>query len=235
MLLEIKDLKVNYGKATALTGVSLNVDAGEVVSIIGANGMGKTTILRVISGLKRPASGEVWYQNQRIDKLPAHEIVKLGISQILAGRMIVPDMTVMDNLRIGATLRKDRNEVKQSIEVVFTHFPALKERRSQMGGSLSGGEQQMLAIGRALMAKPKMLLMDEPSLGLSPILVAEVAKIIRDINEEGISVLLVEQNCRMALKLSKRTYVIELGAISLEGESDKLANDERIQKTYLGG
>jgi branched-chain amino acid transport system ATP-binding protein len=233
-LLEIKDLVVNYGKAKALDGISLHVDSGEIVSIVGANGMGKTTIIRTISGLKKPTSGEIWFQNQRIDRLAPHRIVKIGIIQVPAGRMIVSEMTVLDNLRIGAYRRKDREGVNRDLEVVFDHFPMLKEKQGQKGSQLSGGQQQMLAVGRALMAKPKLLLMDEPSIGLSPILVAEVGKIIRDINKGGVSILLVEQNCRMALNLAKRAYIIELGVNSLEGESDKLANDERVQKFYLG-
>jgi branched-chain amino acid transport system ATP-binding protein len=235
MLLEIKDLKVHYGKAKAVEGVSLNVQEGEVVSIVGANGAGKTTIIRTISGLKKASSGEIFYQNQRIDRLKPHQIVKLGIAQIPAGRMIFGPMSVLDNLKTGAYLRKDRDEINRDLENIYEHFPILKERQNQLGGQLSGGQQQMLAIARALMAKPKLMLMDEPSIGLSPILVAEVSNIIRDINKQGISILLVEQNCRMALKLSSRSYILELGSIALQGESDKLLNDDRVKKLYLGG
>jgi branched-chain amino acid transport system ATP-binding protein len=235
MLLEIKDLKVQYGKAKAVEGVSLHVQEGEVISIVGANGAGKTTIIRTISGLKKATSGEILYQNKRIDKLKPHSIVKLGISQIPAGRMIFGPMSVLDNLKTGAYLRKDRDEVNRDLENIYVHFPILKERQNQLGAQLSGGQQQMLAIARALMAKPKLMLMDEPSIGLSPILVAEVSNIIRDINKQGISILLVEQNCRMALKLSSRAYILELGSIALEGESDKLINDDRVKKLYLGG
>ncbi len=235
MLLEIKDLTVNYGKAKALEGVSLNVDEGEVVCIVGANGAGKTTILRTISGLKKPASGEIRFQDRRIDGMPAHNVVKTGIVQIPAGRMIFAPMTVLDNLKMGALLRKDRQNITRDLDIMYEHFPILKERRTQLGGQLSGGEQQMLAIARALMASPKLLLMDEPSMGLSPLLVAEVSDIIKNINQEGISILLVEQNCRMAFKLAKRAYILELGKIALEGDAVELANDERVKKYYLGG
>jgi branched-chain amino acid transport system ATP-binding protein len=235
MLLEIKDLKIQYGKAVAVKGVSLNVREGEVVSIVGANGAGKTTIIRAISGVKKQAAGEIFFQGKKIDRIAAHDRVGLGIVQVPAERMIIAPMTVIDNLRIGAYLRNDSDEINKDLENIFNHFPILKERRTQLGGQLSGGEQQMLAVGRALMSKPRLLLMDEPSIGLSPILVAEVGNIIRDINKGGISILLVEQNCRMALKLASRAYVLETGSIVLEGESDKLLNDERVQKHYLGG
>ncbi len=235
MLLEIKDLRIQYGKAQAINGISLNVRDGEVVSIVGANGAGKSTIIRTISGLKRPVSGEIRFQGKRIDGIPAHETVKMGIVQIPAGRLIVPNMTVIDNLKMGAYLRKDRNKINQDMENIFTHFPILKKRRNQLGGSMSGGEQQMLAVARALMSSPKLLLMDEPSIGLSPLFVTEVGNIIRDINRTGISILLVEQNCRLALKLASRAYILELGHIALEGEANKLLVDDRVQKHYLGG
>lgn len=235
MLLEIRDLKVQYGKAKAVEGVSLNVGEGEIVAIIGANGAGKTTILRTISGLIKLASGEIWFQNNRIDRMAGHDIVKLGISHIPAARMIFAPMTVLDNLKMGACLRKDKEKVKQDLEKVYSYFPILKERRSQLGGQLSGGQQQMLAIGRALMAAPKLLLMDEPSTGLSPILVNEIGAIIKEINKVGLSILLVEQNCRLALKLAKRAYILELGSIALENDSEVLACDERVKKCYLGG
>jgi branched-chain amino acid transport system ATP-binding protein len=235
MLLEVKNLFVQYAKAKAIEDVSLSVDEGEVVSMVGANGAGKTTFLRTISGLKKPTSGEIWFQSRRIDNLPAHEVVKLGISQVPAERMILSPMTVLDNLRMGSVLRRDKKNINRDMETVFEHFPILKERRTQLAGSLSGGEQQMLAVARALMANPKLLLMDEPSIGLSPILVAEIGKIIRDINKGGISILLVEQNCRLALKLASRAYVLELGKVVLEGAAAELLNDDRVKKYYLGG
>lgn len=235
MLLEIKDLEVRYGKAKALDDISLNVDDGEVVSIIGANGAGKTTILRTISGLKKPTSGEIMFQGKRIDGMAAHHVFKEGVVQIPAGRMLFTDMTVLDNLKIGAFLRKDKNKISQDLDMVYEHFPILKERKTQLAGQLSGGQQQMLAVATALMANPRLLLMDEPSMGLSPILVAEVGSIIRDINQRGISILLVEQNARVALKLAKRAYILELGAIVMEGDAQKLANDDSVKKAYLGG
>ncbi len=236
MLLEIKDLTVKYGQAKALESLSLDVGEGEVVSIVGANGAGKTTILRTISGLKKPVSGEITFNGKRIEGHQPHSIVKAGITQIPAGRMIFADMSVLDNLKIGAFLRRDLPGISKDLDMVYDHFPILKERRRQMGGQLSGGQQQMLAIARALMAKPKMLLMDEPSTGLSPILVQEVGKIIEDINQTlGIGILLVEQNCRMALKLSSRAYILELGKIALQGPSCDLENNEEVKRCYLGG
>ena len=236
MLFEIKSLKVDYGKATALEGISLNVNEGEIVSIVGANGAGKTTILRTISGLKKPAAGEIRFNDKRIDRIPAHDIVKTGIVQIPAERMIFANMSVLDNIRIGAFLRKDTRKIKEDIESLYEHFPILKERRNQPGGQLSGGQQQMLAVARALMANPKLLLMDEPSTGLSPLLVKEVGNIIRDINKQkGIGILLVEQNSRLALKLSQRAYILELGKIAMQGDSTDLMNNETVKKYYLGG
>lgn len=234
MLLEVKDLKVNYGKAEAVKGVSLNVNEGEVVSIVGANGAGKTTILRTISGLNKCVSGEIWYNGKKISNTPPHNIVKMGIAHIPAGRQIFGPMTVLDNLKIGAYLRRDKAQIARDLENVYKHFPILKERSSQLGGSMSGGQQQMLAVGRAMMAGPKLMLMDEPSIGLSPILVAEIGKIIVDIHSEGLSILLVEQNARMALKLSNRAYVLQVGSIVLEGKGSDLLNDEQVKKAYLG-
>jgi branched-chain amino acid transport system ATP-binding protein len=235
MLLEVSDLEVKYAKAKALDRVSLHVDEGEIVSIVGANGAGKTTLLRTISGLKKPVGGEIRFRGQRIDSLPAHRIVKLGIAQIPSGRMLFAPMTVLDNLKTGAYLRHDREQVKRDLEMVYHFFPILEERKSQLAGQLSGGQQQMLAMGRALMASPKMLLLDEPCNGLSPLVVAEIGRIITDLNKAGHSVLLVEQNCRIALRLAKRAYILELGAVALEGDSAALAGDERVQKCYLGG
>ena len=235
MLLEIKELRVHYGKARALNGISLHIDEGEIISIVGANGAGKTTILRTISKLKKPTSGEIRFQNNRIDGMPPHKVAKLGIFQIPAGRMIIATMSVLDNLKIGAFLRNDRQKINEDLESIYKLFPILKERQGQMGGELSGGQQQMLAIARALMARPRLMLMDEPSTGLSPILVAEVAETITDINKEGISILLVEQNCRMALKLAKRAYILETGSIALSGEASELIDNDMVKKCYLGG
>ena len=235
MFLEIEGLRVHWGKAEALKGISLNVNEGEVVSIVGANGAGKTTLMRTISGLKKPTSGEMKFQGKNIDHMPTHSIAKLGIAHIPAGRMVFAPMTVLDNLKVGAYLRKDKSEVARNLDAMYQHFPVLEERTRQIAGSLSGGEQQMLAVARALMGRPKLLLMDEPSMGLSPLLVAEVGKIIRDINKEGISILLVEQNARMALRLAQRAYVLELGTIVLEGDAAELINNELVKKAYLGG
>ena len=234
MLLRIVNLRVHYGKAEALKGISLKIAEGEVVSIVGANGAGKTTILRTISGLKKPTSGEIRFQGKRIDGISAHGIVKRGIAHIPAGRMVFAPMTVLDNLKVGAYLRQDKSQVAQDFDIVYQHFPILKDRPKQLAGSLSGGEQQMLAVARALMAAPKLLLMDEPSMGLSPILVAEVSKIIGDINQDGISIMLVEQNARMALRLAKRAYVLQVGAIVLEGDADELVRNELVKEAYLG-
>lgn len=235
MLFEVKNLFVYYSKAKALEDVSLYVEDGEVVSIIGANGAGKTTLLRAISGLTKSTSGEIWFQDKRIDGMPAHDVVKTGISQVPAGKMIIAPMTVMDNLRMGCIFKKDKSYFKEELETVFKYFPILKNLTAQLGGNLSGGQQQMLAVARALMSRPKLMLMDEPSTGLSPLLVAEVANIIEEINKSGISVLLVEQNSHMALKLANRAYVLELGKVVLQGEADKLINDDRVKKHYLGG
>ena len=235
MLLEIRDLKVYYGRAEAIKGISINVDEGSVVSIVGANGAGKTTILQTISGLKKPTSGEIWFEGKRIDGMPAHDIVKLGIAHIPEGRIVFAPMTVLDNLKMGAYLREDKDQIARDFDIMYQHFPILEKRSRQRAGSLSGGEQQMLAIARALMAKPKLLLMDEPSMGLSPKLVKEVGNIIRDINKSGVSIMLVEQNARLALKLSNKAYVFEVGSITLRGNAKELANDERVKRAYLGG
>lgn len=234
-LLEIKNVTVHYGKALALDKVSLRIEEGEIVSIVGANGAGKTTVIRSISGSTQPTSGEIWFKGKRIDGTPPYDVVKLGIVQIPAGRQIFSMMSVLDNLKVGAHLRRDRAGIKRDFESVYEHFPILKERQSQAGGQLSGGEQQMLAVGRALMADPKLLLMDEPSMGLSPILVAEVGKIIKDINSRGISILLVEQNARMALKLASRAYILETGRIALQGKCEDLVDNEEVKRCYMGG
>jgi branched-chain amino acid transport system ATP-binding protein len=235
MLLEIKGLRVHYGRAEALKGVSINVNEGAIVALIGANGAGKTTTLRTISGLKAPTLGEIWFQGRRIDGMLAHEIVRLGIAHIPEGRQVFAPMTVLENLIMGAYLRKDKYQITRDLETMYDHFPVLKERRGQQAGSLSGGEQQMLAVARALMASPRLLLMDEPSMGLSPILVEEVSNIISNINKSGIGIILVEQNARMALGLANRAYILDVGSITLEGNAQELANDERVKKAYLGG
>lgn len=235
MLLEIENLVVNYGKAEALKGISLTVQNGEIVTIVGANGAGKTTILRSISGLIKNTFGEIRFQNKNISRMAAHRIVRSGISHIPAGRQIFAPMTVLDNLKVGAYPRKDKKKIASDLERVYHHFPILKDRQNQLAGNLSGGQQQMLAVARALMAGPQLLLMDEPSIGLSPILVAEVGQIIRNINQEGISILLVEQNARMALKLAKRAYILQVGSIVLQGRAEKLLNNEEVKQAYLGG
>jgi len=234
-LLDIRSIAVHYGKALALDRISLHVDQGEIVSMVGANGAGKTTAIRTISGSKQPTSGEIWFDGKRIDKMPAYDVVRLGVVQVPAGRQVFQTMSVLDNLKVGAHRRKDRDGIKRDLEMVFEHFPILQEKRNQAGGELSGGQQQMLAVGRALMADPKLLLMDEPSIGLSPILVAEVGRIIKDINKRGISVLLVEQNARMALKLASRAYILQLGRISLEGACEDLIGNDEVKRCYLGG
>jgi branched-chain amino acid transport system ATP-binding protein len=235
MLLDIKHLNVFYGRAEALKGISINVEDRFVVSIVGANGAGKTTILRTISGLKKAASGEIWFGSVRIDRLAAYQIVKLGIAHIPEGRVVFAPMTVTDNLKIGAYTRQDKNEIAKDLAAMHQHFPILEQRGGQLAGSLSGGEQQMLAIARALMAKPKLLLMDEPSMGLAPKMVEEVGRMIRTINQSGVGIILVEQNARLALKLSHYAYVLEVGRITLGGVARELAHDERVKKAYLGG
>jgi branched-chain amino acid transport system ATP-binding protein len=235
MLLEVNDLMVNYGAAQALKGVSLTVGEGEVVALIGANGAGKTTLLRTISGLKSPRSGHITFQGKRIDGVPACEIVKRGVAHIPEGRIVFGPMSVYDNLKMGAYLRKDKKAVATDLERVYSLFPKLKERRKQLSESLSGGEQQMLAVGRALMAAPKLLLMDEPSMGLSPIMVENIGHIVEDIHQAGIGILLVEQNASMALALADRAYVLEVGNIVLGGPASAVAGDERVKKAYLGG
>ncbi len=235
MLLSVKEIKIFYGKLEAVKGVSLEVDEGEIVTLLGANGAGKTTVLKAISGLKLPTSGEVWFSGQRIDRSQATQIVRMGISHILEGQRVFRDMTVESNLTLGAFVRNDREGIKADLQEVYQHFPILKERKKQNAGSLSGGEQQMLAISRGLMSKPRLLLMDEPSIGLSPLVVNEIASIIRTINNQGISVFIVEQNAAIALRLADRGYVMETGKIVLGANRNELLNDERVKKAYLGG
>jgi branched-chain amino acid transport system ATP-binding protein len=225
LLLEIKSLRVCYGRAEALRNISMSIDRGKVLTLIGTNGAGKTTILRTISGMKDAVSGEIRYDDRRINGMPADKIVKLGIAHVPEGRRVFADMTVMENLEVGAYLSKDRRQITANLKRLFAHFPILKIREKQLAGSLSGGEQQMLAIARALMTMPKLLLMDEPSMGLSPLVVREVGRIISHINGTGVSIILVEQNARMALKLAHRACVLEVGSIVLEDEAKKLVGN----------
>lgn len=234
-LLEINNLHVYYGAIHALKGISLKVEEGQIVALIGANGAGKTTTLRTISGLLHPKEGSILYHGEPLHEMKAQSIVKAGISQVPEGRRIFAPLTVMENLELGAFLRNDKDGIQKDLEAIFQSFPRLKERTFQQAGTLSGGEQQMLAMGRALMSRPKVLLLDEPSMGLSPIFVQEIFNIIRRINEQGTTVLLVEQNARMALSIADYAYVLETGTISLEGTGDELASSEEVQKAYLGG
>lgn len=235
MLLSVKDLTVHYGKAAAINSLSLQVADGTVVTIIGANGAGKSTILKALSGLIPVSLGEIWFRERRIDGMAPYNIVSLGLVQVPEGRRLFPYLTVLSNLNLGASLRKDKVEIKKDMEEVFEHFPILKERRNQKAGTLSGGEQQMLAIARSLMARPKLLLMDEPSLGLAPILVNELIPIIRNINERGVSVLLVEQNVPLALKVGEKAYALQVGKIVLEGTIEEFKDSEIVKRAYLGG
>ena len=234
-MLEVKDLHVGYGQIAALKGISLSVAEGEIVTLIGANGAGKTTLLRTISGLLKAKSGSIKIAGEEITKCPSHEIVARGIAQSPEGRMIFANLTVMENLKMGAYLRKDADGIAKDLDYVFSIFPRLKEREAQAGGTLSGGEQQMLAIGRALMSKPRILLLDEPSLGIAPILVRTIFDKIVEINRNlKVTVLLVEQNANMALGVAGRGYVLETGKIVLEGEAASLAANEEVKKAYLG-
>lgn len=234
MLLEVENLNVYYGAIHALQGVSFQVDEGEIVTLIGANGAGKSTTLRTISGLLRPRTGSIKFRDNEISTTPAEQIVSLGISQVPEGRKIFAPLTVRENLMMGAYTRKDKNEIEQSMKSVFTSFPRLKERSEQLGGTLSGGEQQMLATGRGLMSKPSLLLLDEPSMGLSPILVEEIFRIIQEINKQGTTILLVEQNALMALSISHRAYVLETGRIVLSGNAKEVADNPQVKSAYLG-
>jgi len=234
MFLEVNDLNVYYGAIHALQGISFHVDEGEIVSLIGANGAGKSTTLRTISGLIRPRGGNIQFKDKDITMLPAEQIVRLGISQVPEGRKIFAPLTVRENLLMGAYTRKDPVEIQQSMERVFASFPRLKERINQLGGTLSGGEQQMLATGRGLMNLPSLLLLDEPSMGLSPILVEEIFRIIKEINAQGTSILLVEQNALMALSVSNRAYVLETGRIVLTGNANEVAENPQVKAAYLG-
>jgi len=235
MRLEIKDLRVHYGKIEAIKGVSVVVNQGEIVTLIGANGAGKTTILKTISGLRNVSSGDITFDGTSINKVPAHERVDLGISQVPEGRGIFPGMTVLENLEMGKFNRKDRRaEMDEDLDRVYTLFPRLKERTSQAGGTLSGGEQQMLAMGRALMARPKVLLLDEPSMGLAPQMIANIFRIITEINKQGVTILLVEQNAQQALQRAHRAYILETGNVTKEAAASDLLNDPAVREAYLG-
>jgi len=234
-LLEVKNLSVYYGVIQALKGISFHVDKGEIVALIGANGAGKTTTLHTISGLLRPKTGEILYHDRDITKMPGSQIVKMGMAQVPEGRRVFADMTVEQNLRLGAYTRKDSSKTAETLENIYKRFPRLKERVRQPAGTLSGGEQQMLAMGRALMSRPQLLLLDEPSMGLAPMLIKEIFRIIVDINKQGTTVLLVEQNANMALSIANRAYVLETGRITLSGPASELAASEDVRKAYLGG
>ena len=233
-MLEVRNLTVHYGKALALNQVSIKVNEGEIVTIIGANGAGKSSTLRAISGLVRATSGEIWFRSGRIDNHPAYEMIMRGIGHCMEGRRLFPKMTVLENLELGAFQRRDKEEIQRDLEAIFNQFPILREREKQRAGTLSGGEQQMLTIARALMSRPRLLLMDEPSLGLAPLIVVHVAEIIKELNEKGISILLVEQNAQMALGLAHRGYTLEVGRVTNEGDSKSLRNNDYVRKAYLG-
>lgn len=234
MLLELQNVHVHYNKIAALQGVSIQVEEGDFITLIGSNGAGKSTTLRAISGLEKPSSGEISFRDQAIHHLTPDRILKLGIAQVPEGRRIFKDLTVEENLQLGAFTRSDKVAVRRDLDAVFGHFPRLLERRNQLGRTLSGGEQQMLSIGRALMSDPTLLLLDEPSLGLAPIVVEEIAKILCDINGKGVAIVLVEQNADLALELARHGYVLETGSIALQGDADSLARNEHVKTVYLG-
>lgn len=234
MMLELKDIHTYYGNIRAVRGISIEVNAGEKVCMIGANGAGKSTTLMTVSGVHVPAEGSIYFEGEDITTTSAEQRVALGISQVPEGRLIFPDMTVLENLELGAYIRNDSTGIKSDLNRIFDYFPVLAERRKQRGGSLSGGEQQMLAIGRSLMSNPRLLLLDEPSLGLAPLIVKQIFEIIQQINEEGTTILLVEQNAQLALNVTNRGYVMETGEITIEGASTDLLADERVRQAYLG-
>ncbi|MDR7568480.1 MAG: ABC transporter ATP-binding protein [Armatimonadota bacterium] len=234
-LLEVRDLHVYYGQIHALKGISFHVETGEIVTLIGANGAGKTTTLCTISGLLRPRSGSVWFEGDELSRLPPHEIVRKGVVQVPGGRRIFGQLSVLENLELGAFTRTDPRGIREDLEWVFTLFPRLQERIHQVAGTLSGGEQQMLAIARGLMARPRLLLMDEPSMGLAPMLVEQIFEAIREINRQGTTILLVEQNAFMALEIAHRGYVLETGTMVLEGRAEDLRENPEVKRAYLGG
>ena len=233
-MLEVKDLEVFYGVIQAIKGISFEVNKGEVIALIGANGAGKTTILHTVSGLITPKSGKITFEGQDITNVPGHKIVSMGMAHVPEGRRVFQELTVLQNLKMGAYTRKDKKEIEETLEMVYTRFPRLAERKSQLAGTLSGGEQQMLAMGRALMSHPSIILMDEPSMGLSPIFVNEIFDIIREVSASGTTVLLVEQNAKKALSIADRAYVLETGSIALEGKASDLLNNDAVKKAYLG-
>lgn len=233
-MLEVKDLQVYYGMIQAIKGVSFHVEQGEIIALIGANGAGKTTILHTVSGLLTPKKGNVIFEGTDITKIPGHKIVSMGMAHVPEGRRVFAQLSVLQNLKMGAYTRKDKNEIQQTLQTVFERFPRLEERQNQVAGTLSGGEQQMLAMGRALMSHPKIILMDEPSMGLSPIFVNEIFDIIQEVSKSGTTVLLVEQNAKKALSIADRAYVLETGKIVLEGKASELMNDDSVRKAYLG-
>lgn len=233
-MLKIQDLNVRYGGIHAVRGISLEVPQGSIITLIGANGAGKSSTLRAICNLVKK-TGSVQFEGQDISQLPTKDIVKLGITMVPEGRHVFPDMTIYENLVLGAYTRKDKNAAKKDMEWVYSLFPILKERENQLAGTLSGGEQQMLAVGRALMSKPRLMMLDEPSMGLAPILVNDIFKIIKKIRQEGVTILLIEQNARMALKIADYAYVLETGSISVSGSGQELLNNEQVKKAYLGG
>jgi branched-chain amino acid transport system ATP-binding protein len=235
VLLKVENLRVHYGNVEAVRSVSMELEENTIACLIGANGAGKTTILRTLSGLQKLTSGKIWLKDERIDGLPSQDIVRRGVIHVPEGRRVFPFMSVYDNLRLGSYQLKDKSQIKKNLELVYYHLPRLKERMGQKAGSLSGGEQQMLAMGRALMASPKLLLLDEPSMGLSPLLVEEIATIITNIRHHGVTIMLVEQNAFLALDISNKGYVLETGRVALEGDSQRLLQDEHVKKAYIGG
>ncbi len=233
-MLKVENLEVSYGMIKAIKGVSFEVNQGEVIALIGSNGAGKTTILHTVTGLLQAQSGSILFEGKELTKIPAHKIVGMGMAHVPEGRRVFQELTVFENLKLGAFVLNDKKVIENNLKYVYEHFPRLKERKNQIAGTLSGGEQQMLAMGRALMSNPKIILMDEPSMGLSPILVSEIFTIIREVSDDGTTVLLVEQNAKKALAIADRAYVLETGKIALEGNAKELLHDEKIRRAYLG-
>lgn len=232
-MLEVKDLEVYYGVIQAIRGISFEVNQGEIIALIGANGAGKTTTLQTITGLIPSKAGRIFYEGTDITKMPGYKLVSMGIAHVPEGRRVFAELTVLQNLKLGAYTRSDKGEIEETLKMVYSRFPRLEERKNQLAGTLSGGEQQMLAMGRALMSHPRLIVMDEPSMGLSPIYVNEIFDIIQKINDDGTTVLLVEQNAKKALSIANRAYVLETGSIALSGDADKLMNDDSVKKAYL--